>query len=81
MVVIDSPLGGMHYKSEKEKPIMMGKWTMIQAMKRIADNLSPTVIGLRMPVTFDAMNFLELLEATKLSFTSAEVKNLVHNSS
>lgn len=47
---------------------------MIQTLKRIADHLSPTVIGLRMPVTFDAINVLELLEATKLSFTSVEVK-------
>eukprot|EP00956_Cyclotella_meneghiniana_P039080 scaffold165168_cov23-Cyclotella_meneghiniana.AAC.1 len=66
VVVMDPPWGGMHYKSDERykcnTPIMMGKWTLVEAVKRVYENLTPTILALRMPVTFDANVFLSQLK-------------------
>jgi len=58
VVVVDPPWGGTHYKSEKDNQIMMGPWTTIEVVVRIAKHMSPTVIGFRMPIGFDSDTFL-----------------------
>lgn len=63
---MDPPWGGMHYKNDERNgsntPIMMGKWTLVEAVKRVHDNLTPTILALRMPVSFDANGFLSQLK-------------------
>ena len=73
VVIIDPPWGGMHYKSEKELPVMMGKWTMVQVVERIARYLTPTVVGIRMPVSYDAGALFESLRHANVLF-EADVK-------
>lgn len=66
VVIMDPPWGGMHYKNDERNgsntPIMMGKWTLVEAVKRVHDNLTPTILALRMPVSFDANGFLSQLK-------------------
>lgn len=70
-----SAWGGKHYKSEdRKKPIMMGQWDMIQVMKRISNHLSPTVVGIRMPVFFETKEFLHQLKDSDISVHGVDVK-------
>ncbi len=73
IIVVDPPWGGMHHK-EEDKPIMMGKWTMIQVMDRITKHFSPTVVGLRMPVNFKSDEFFQHLEEAGVVLQSVEIK-------
>jgi len=80
VVVIDPPWGGMHYKSDERNnsntPIMMGKWTLVEAVKRVYENLTPAVLALRMPVTFDANGFLSQLKQGEAIIQSHVVKKV-----
>ena len=76
IVVVDPPWGGMHYKSvsERDKPIMMGRWTLVQVVERIAQHLAPTVVGIRLPVKFDTVSFFNALRDSGVSFESADTR-------
>ena len=80
VVVMDPPWGGMHYKSDERNnsntPIMMGKWTLVEAVKRVYENLTPAVLALRMPVTFDANGFLSQLKQGEAIIQSHVVKKV-----
>jgi 16S rRNA G966 N2-methylase RsmD len=73
IVIVDPPWGGNYYKHEK-KEITMGKWTMTEVIKQISDFLSPTITGIRMPVTFEVEKFYEALRDANVTFTSLQVK-------
>lgn len=70
-----SAWGGIHYKSE-DKPIMMGQWDMVQVMKIISHHLSPTVVGLRMPVCFRKGDFYKSLKDAGVVINNTEVKKV-----
>jgi len=73
IIVLDPPWGGKYYKQEKRE-ILMGSWSMDKVLKRIAEYLSPTIVGLRMPVTFDVDMFNESLKNVHIDFKVLEVK-------
>ncbi|KAL9186743.1 hypothetical protein ACHAXT_010463 [Thalassiosira profunda] len=75
VIVIDPPWGGKHYKSEG-KPITMGRWSMVEVVTRVAEHLSPSVVGLRMPVDFDAGEFLGQMDAGGVAMRAVEVKRV-----
>lgn len=53
---------------------MMGQYSMIQIVKKISDYLSPTVIGIRMPVLFNNEEFFKLLEDDGVFVHASEVR-------
>jgi len=68
IVVVDPPWGGMYYKSEKDQPIMMGQWSLLQVIERISKHLSPTIIGLRLPTSFQSLEFFRSLRNAGVIF-------------
>jgi len=76
--MVDPPWGGKYYKKDKDKnqPIMMGCWTMVQVVARIYQYMTPTVIGIRMPVDFDCESFLNELNDANVPFHVKEQKKL-----
>jgi len=74
VVVIDPPWGGMHYKRVKDNQIMMGPWTMIEVVVRIAKHMSPTVIGFRMPIGFDSDTFLRAIKDAGTPCNAVDVR-------
>ena len=75
VIVIDPPWGGKHYKSEG-RPITMGRWSMVEVVTRVAEHLSPSVVGLRMPVDFGAGEYLGRLDAAGVAMRAVEVKRM-----
>ena len=73
VVVVDPPWGGKYYKHESNE-IKMGIWSMLDVVNRMSKYLSPTIIGIRMPVSFDADLFFELLHDDDVNFVRLEVK-------
>ena len=73
VVIIDPPWGGMHYKHE-QKEIMMGQWSMLQVVSRVSEYLTPTIIGLRMPLSYDVETFFQSLISANVTFNKLEVK-------
>jgi predicted RNA methylase len=77
VVILDPPWGGKYYKKQKDKkPIMMGSWTMTQVVDAIHQYMSPTLIGIRMPVDFDCESFVKRLQETKVTFLLKERKKI-----
>ena len=74
---IQTAWGGKHYKSEeKHKPIMMGQWNLIEVVKAISCHLSPTVVGVRLPVLFNRGDFFESLKDTGVMIHQSKVKKV-----
>jgi hypothetical protein len=74
---IQTAWGGKHYKSEeKNKPIMMGQWNLIEVVKAISCHLSPTVVGIRLPVLFNSGEFMESLKDTGVMIHQSKVKKV-----
>ena len=74
---IQTAWGGKHYKSEeKHKPIMMGQWNLIEVVKAISCHLSPTVVGIRLPVLFNGGDFFESLKDTGVMIHQSKVKKV-----
>lgn len=76
VIIIDPPWGGKYYKREKDKQIMMGKWTMVQVIERIYQSMKPALIGMRMPVDFHCEVFLENLRNGKVAFQLLEKRKV-----
>ena len=75
VVVIDPPWGGIHYKQEK-KPICLGPWALEEVVERVAQHLSPTIVGLRLPVNFVVRDFVDVLRERGLSFETLNIRKL-----
>ena len=75
VVVVDPPWGGVHYKREK-KPIFLGPWSLEDVVQKIAVHLSPTLVGLRLPVNFVVDEFKMLLQKRDLLFDIVNVRKL-----
>ncbi len=74
---IQTAWGGKHYKSEeKHKPIMMGQWNLIEVVKAISCHLSPTVVGIRLPVLFNGGDFFESLKDTGVMIHQSKLKKV-----
>lgn len=65
--------GGKHYKSEK-CIIQMGKWSMVDVIERIAKYLSPTIIGFRMPVSYNVTALVDSLIGRQVKHEVLETK-------
>ena len=75
VIVIDPPWGGVHYKREK-KPLRLGPWALEDVVHRVAQHLSPTLVGLRLPVNFVVSEFEFVLRERKLLFDIVNVRKL-----
>ena len=73
VVALDPPWGGKHYKSD-DKPIMMGDWNLVEVVKAISCHLSPTLIGIRLPVSFQSESFFESLKDAGVVIHRKEVR-------
>ena len=73
IVIVDPPWGGMYYKHEQNE-ILMGQWTMPQVMERIAAHLSPTIVGFRMPLSYNSDTFLNSLEELGIEYSLLEMR-------
>lgn len=75
VIVVDPPWGGVHYKREK-KPLCLGPWALEDVVQKVAQHLSPTLVGLRLPVNFVVSDFEVVLHERKVLFDIVNVRKL-----
>ncbi|KAL7494965.1 hypothetical protein ACHAWT_003515 [Skeletonema menzelii] len=75
VVALDPPWGGKHYKSE-DKPIMMGQWNLVEVVKAVSCHLYPTLVGIRLPVSFRKGEFFESLKDAGVVIHRTEVRKV-----
>jgi 16S rRNA G966 N2-methylase RsmD len=79
VVVIDPPWGGIHYKREltrQEQQLYMGQWTLDHVLKIVAYRLSPTIVGLRLPINFVVSVLESTLRELELNFSVWNIRKL-----
>lgn len=55
---------------------MMGQWNLIEVVKAISCHLSPTVVGIRLPVLFNSGDFMESLKDAGVMIHQSKVKKV-----
>jgi len=75
MIVLDPPWGGIHYKENPQK-MQMGLWSLLQVLKRISECFSNSVVGIRLPVTYNFTTLYNSLEKNDVSLEVLQVKKV-----